>query len=96
MTRGYIGAIADYIGPFGVFPRPNVYSDEQIMAWILDGLERVKREHVPAVVTGKPPELGGIVARRYATALVVSMCSNSLRGPWEGFPWDARCSPGVW
>jgi glutamate dehydrogenase/leucine dehydrogenase len=69
VTRGYIRAIADYIGPFKDIPAPDVYTDEQTMAWILDEYERIKREHVPAVVTGKPPELGGIVARRYSTAL---------------------------
>jgi glutamate dehydrogenase/leucine dehydrogenase len=69
VTRGYIRAIADYIGPFKDIPAPDVYTDEQIMAWILDEFERIRREHVPAVVTGKPPELGGIVARRYSTAL---------------------------
>ncbi|MGE5174100.1 MAG: Glu/Leu/Phe/Val family dehydrogenase [Betaproteobacteria bacterium] len=69
VTRGYIRAIADYIGPFKDIPAPDVYTDEQIMAWILDEYERIKREHVPAMVTGKPPELGGIVVRRYSTAL---------------------------
>lgn len=69
VTRGYIRAIADYIGPFKDIPAPDVYTDEQIMAWILDEYERIKREHVPAVVTGKPPELGGISVRRYSTAL---------------------------
>ena len=69
VTRGYIRAIADHIGPFKDIPAPDVYTDEQTMAWILDEYERIKREHVPAVVTGKPPELGGIVARRYSTAL---------------------------
>jgi glutamate dehydrogenase/leucine dehydrogenase len=69
VTRGYIRAIADFIGPFKDIPAPDVYTDEQIMAWILDEYERIKREHVPAVVTGKPPELGGIAARRYSTAL---------------------------
>jgi glutamate dehydrogenase/leucine dehydrogenase len=69
VTRGYIRAIADYIGPFKDIPAPDVYTDEQIMAWILDEYERIRREHAPAVVTGKPPELGGIVARRYSTAL---------------------------
>jgi glutamate dehydrogenase/leucine dehydrogenase len=69
VTRGYIRAIADFIGPFKDIPAPDVYTDEQIMAWILDEYERIKREHVPAVVTGKPPELGGIRARRYSTAL---------------------------
>ncbi|OGW39233.1 MAG: hypothetical protein A2010_09440, partial [Nitrospirae bacterium GWD2_57_9] len=69
VTRGYIRAIADHIGPFKDIPAPDVYTDEQIMAWILDEYERIKREHVPAVVTGKPPELGGIAVRRYSTAL---------------------------
>src|SRR5512135_1727132 len=69
VTRAYIRAIADYIGPFKDIPAPDVYTDEQIMAWILDEFERIRREHSPAVVTGKPPELGGIVARRYSTAL---------------------------
>lgn len=69
VTRGYIRAIADYIGPFKDVPAPDVYTDEQIMAWILDEYERIKREHVPAVVTGKPSALGGIKARRYSTAL---------------------------
>ncbi|MHB8845974.1 MAG: Glu/Leu/Phe/Val family dehydrogenase [Nitrospirota bacterium] len=69
VTRGYIRAIADHIGPFKDIPAPDVYTDERTMAWILDEYERIKREHVPAVVTGKPPELGGIVARRYSTAL---------------------------
>jgi glutamate dehydrogenase/leucine dehydrogenase len=69
VTRGYIRAIADHIGPFKDIPAPDVYTDDQIMAWILDEYERIKREHAPAVVTGKPPELGGIAARRYSTAL---------------------------
>jgi len=69
VTRGYIRAIADFMGPFKDIPAPDVYTDEQIMAWILDEYERIKREHVPAVVTGKPPELGGIAVRRYSTAM---------------------------
>ena len=69
VTRGYIRAIADHLGPFKDIPAPDVYTDERTMAWILDEYERIKREHVPAVVTGKPPELGGIAARRYSTAL---------------------------
>jgi glutamate dehydrogenase/leucine dehydrogenase len=69
VTRGYIRAIADHIGPFKDIPAPDVYTDEQTMAWVLDEYEQIKREHCPAVVTGKPPALGGIRARRYSTAL---------------------------
>jgi glutamate dehydrogenase/leucine dehydrogenase len=69
VTRGYIRAIADQLGPEKDIPAPDVYTDERTMAWILDEYERIKREHVPAVVTGKPPQLGGIAARRFSTAL---------------------------
>ncbi len=69
VTRGYIRAIADYIGPYKDIPAPDVYTDEKIMVWILDEFERIKGEHVPAVVTGKPIELGGSKARSYSTSL---------------------------
>jgi glutamate dehydrogenase/leucine dehydrogenase len=69
VTRGYVRAIADYLGPFKDIPAPDVYTDETIMIWILDEYERIKGEHVPAVVTGKPVELQGIMARRYSTSL---------------------------
>lgn len=69
VTRGYIRAIADFIGPFKDIPAPDVYTDEAIMVWILDEYEQIKRQHVPAVVTGKPFDLGGIRVRRYSTSL---------------------------
>jgi len=71
VTRGYVRAIAEHIGPFKDIPAPDVYTDEKIMIWILDEYERIKGEHVPAVVTGKPMELQGIKARRYSTSLVL-------------------------
>ncbi len=69
VTRAYIRAIQDYIGPFKDIPAPDVYTDEHIMVWILDEYERIKGQHVPAVVTGKPYELQGIKARTYSTSL---------------------------
>ncbi|VVB94162.1 Glutamate dehydrogenase [uncultured archaeon] len=69
ITRGYIRAIEEYIGPFKDIPAPDVYTDEKIMVWILDEFERIKGEHIPAVVTGKPIELGGSRARSYSTSL---------------------------
>jgi glutamate dehydrogenase/leucine dehydrogenase len=69
VTRGYIRAISDYIGPYKDIPAPDVYTDEKIMAWILDEFELIKGEHVPGVVTGKPIELGGSKARSYSTSL---------------------------
>jgi glutamate dehydrogenase/glutamate dehydrogenase (NAD(P)+) len=69
VTRGYVRAISAYIGPFKDIPAPDVYTDEKIMVWILDEYERIKGEHVPAVVTGKPLELAGSRARSYSTSL---------------------------
>ncbi len=69
VTRGYIRAIAEFIGPFKDIPAPDVYTDGQIMVWILDEYERIKGMHVPAIVTGKPPELAGCKARSYSTSL---------------------------
>jgi glutamate dehydrogenase/leucine dehydrogenase len=69
VTRGYIRAIADYIGPYKDIPAPDVYTDEQIMVWILDEYERIKGMHVPAVVTGKPIEMAGSKVRNYSTSL---------------------------
>jgi glutamate dehydrogenase len=69
VTRGYIRAIAEYIGPYKDIPAPDVYTDEKIMVWIMDEYERIKGQHVPAVVTGKPLELAGSRARRYSTSL---------------------------
>lgn len=69
VTRGYIRAIANYIGPHKDIPAPDVFTDDKIMAWILDEYERIKGEHISAVVTGKPIELGGSKARSYSTSL---------------------------
>jgi glutamate dehydrogenase/glutamate dehydrogenase (NAD(P)+) len=69
ITRAYVRATETHIGPFKDIPAPDVYTDERIMVWILDEYEKIKGEHVPSVVTGKPPELGGIAARAYSTSL---------------------------
>ncbi|MDW7726970.1 MAG: Glu/Leu/Phe/Val dehydrogenase [Candidatus Methanoperedens sp.] len=69
VTRAYIRDISDYIGPFKDIPAPDVYTDEKIMAWIMDEFERMRGKHTPAVVTGKPLELGGSKARSYSTSL---------------------------
>lgn len=68
LSRAYIRAIADNIGPFKDVPAPDVYTNPQIMAWMLDEYEKVKGYHCPAVITGKPLELGGSEGREDATA----------------------------
>jgi glutamate dehydrogenase/leucine dehydrogenase len=68
LARGYIKAIADFIGPDVDVPAPDVNTDPRIMAWMLDEYEKINRKHVSGVITGKPLSLGGSKARSYSTA----------------------------
>jgi glutamate dehydrogenase (NADP+) len=68
LTRSYTRAIADFIGPERDIPAPDVYTDSQTMAWIMDEYSRIKGYNVPGVVTGKPLEIGGSLGRATATA----------------------------
>jgi len=68
LSRGYIDKLADFIGPDKDIPAPDVYTDGQIMSWMLDEFEKLHRGHYPAVITGKPLELGGSAGRGTATA----------------------------
>ena len=67
VTRRYTAEIIDFIGPDKDIPAPDMGTDEQVMAWIMDTYSQQVGHTEPAVVTGKPPALGGSVARREAT-----------------------------
>ena len=67
VTRRYTAEVIEMIGPQKDIPAPDLGTDEQVMAWIMDTYSQHQGYAVPAVVTGKPPELGGSVARREAT-----------------------------
>ncbi|MGB9699190.1 MAG: Glu/Leu/Phe/Val family dehydrogenase [Thermodesulfobacteriota bacterium] len=67
MTRRFTWEIAMIIGPERDIPAPDVYTDPQIMAWIMDTYSILKGYSVPGVVTGKPLELGGSLGRHEAT-----------------------------
>ena len=69
LSRGYAKAFSHVIGPNIDIPAPDVYTDAQTMAWILDEYEKIHKGHFPAAITGKPIELGGSVGRDNATAL---------------------------
>jgi len=68
LTRAYTRAISNIIGPEVDIPAPDVYTNAQIMAWIMDEYSRVAGKYTPAVVTGKPVEVGGSAGRDTATA----------------------------
>lgn len=68
LSRGYIRSVADFIGPHNDVPAPDVYTNPQVMAWMLDEYETITRRHLPGVITGKPIDLGGSQGRADATA----------------------------
>lgn len=69
LSRGYMRAIARYVGVTQDVPAPDVNTNPQIMAWMLDEYELISGHREPGVITGKPLELGGSRGRGPATAL---------------------------
>jgi glutamate dehydrogenase/leucine dehydrogenase len=68
MTRRYASEILPLIGPDQDIPAPDVYTDSQTMAWIMDTYSMMKGHTIPGVVTGKPISIGGSLGRGEATA----------------------------
>ncbi|NEO86386.1 MAG: Glu/Leu/Phe/Val dehydrogenase [Spirulina sp. SIO3F2] len=68
LSRGYIDAIADFIGPDVDILAPDMYTNAMIMGWMMDQYSIIKRQVSPAVVTGKPLAMGGSAGRSTATA----------------------------
>ncbi|MDY7023445.1 MAG: Glu/Leu/Phe/Val dehydrogenase, partial [Cyanobacteriota bacterium] len=69
LSRGYVDAIADFIGPDIDIPAPDVYTNPMIMGWMMDQYSIIRRQLCPGVVTGKPIELSGSLGRDTATAM---------------------------
>lgn len=69
LSRGYIDAIAYFIGPDKDIPAPDVYTNPQIMAWMVDEYEKIVGHKAPGVITGKPLIVGGAKGRGNATAM---------------------------
>ncbi len=80
MTRRYTSEIIDFIGPEKDVPAPDMGTNEQTMAWIMDTYSMHMRQTVTSVVTGKPFTLGGSRGRREATGRGVrKVCDEALR-----------------
>jgi glutamate dehydrogenase (NAD(P)+) len=67
MTRRYTAEILNFIGPEVDVPAPDMGTNEQVMAWIMDTYSQHKGHAVPEIVTGKPVAIGGTLGRRDAT-----------------------------
>lgn len=76
LTRRYAAMILDMIGPYRDVPAPDLYTDAQVMAWIMDTYSQFRGYLVPEVVTGKPINLGGSEGREEATSLGVVICAR--------------------
>jgi glutamate dehydrogenase (NAD(P)+) len=76
LTRRYVAEIIDAIGPEKDVPAPDVNTNEQVMAWIMDTYSMHVGHTETAVVTGKPLELGGSLGRREATGRGVSIIAR--------------------
>ena len=96
LARGYIRQVAPHLKVTKDVPAPDVYTNPQIMAWMMDEYETISQEHHPGVITGKPLELGGSAGRSDATARggiytvreaakKLDLSSSSLRYAIQGF-----------
>ena len=76
LTRRYIAEIIDAIGPEKDVPAPDVNTNEQVMAWVMDTYSMHVGHTTTAVVTGKPVEMGGSLGRREATGRGVMIATR--------------------
>jgi glutamate dehydrogenase (NAD(P)+) len=79
MTRRYTAELMEFIGPEKDVPAPDVGTNEQTMAWMMDTYSMHQRQTVTSVVTGKPLNIGGSRGRLQATGRGISVvCDNAL------------------
>jgi glutamate dehydrogenase len=76
LSRGYVRAISQIVGPTKDIPAPDVFTNSQIMAWMMDEYSRIDEFNNPGFITGKPIVLGGSHGRESATAKGVTIVLN--------------------
>ena len=80
LTRRYTSDLMDFIGPERDVPAPDMNTNEQVMAWMMDTYSMHVRHTVTAVVTGKPVEIGGSRGRREATGRgLLFVCNEAAK-----------------
>jgi glutamate dehydrogenase (NAD(P)+) len=80
LTRRYTAELIEFLGPEKDVPAPDVNTNEQIMAWMMDTYSMHMRQTVTAIVTGKPINIGGSRGRREATGRgVMIVCDEALK-----------------
>lgn len=86
LSRGYIDAIADFIGPDVDILAPDVYTNDMIMGWMLDQYNIIQRKICPAVITGKPLTMGGSRGRDTATGTGAFYVIQAMLNKFEQKP----------
>ena len=80
MTRRYTAELVEFIGPEKDVPAPDMNTNEQVMAWMMDTFSMHMRQTVTAVVTGKPINIGGSRGRREATGRgIMIVCDEAVK-----------------
>jgi len=90
MTRRFTAELIEVIGPEKDVPAPDMNTNEQTMAWMMDTYSMHMRQTVTAVVTGKPIEIGGSRGRREATGRGVMLVTLQAVKKLGRLPWDTR------
>ncbi|NJR48547.1 MAG: Glu/Leu/Phe/Val dehydrogenase [Leptolyngbyaceae cyanobacterium CSU_1_3] len=88
LSRGYIDAIADFIGADVDILAPDVYTNAMIMGWMMDQYSIIKRQLSPGVVTGKPIAMGGSLGREAATATGAFYTIETILPKFDRVPQD--------
>jgi glutamate dehydrogenase len=73
LSRGYVRAISQIVGPTKDIPAPDVFTDSHTMAWMMDEYSKIKEHNVPGFITGKPIMVGGSLGRVTATSKGVAI-----------------------
>ena len=76
VTRRYTAELSEWLGPERDIPAPDIGTNDQIMAWVMDTYSMHVRQATTAVVTGKPLDLGGSQGRKEATGRGLMICAN--------------------
>ena len=78
VSRGFVQALHDVLGPETDIPAPDVYTNAMVMGWMTDEYSRIERRRCPGTFTGKPIELGGSLGRDDATGRGAYYCIKEL------------------
>ena len=96
LSRGYVRAIAPLIGEEVDIPAPDVGTNAQIMAWMVDEYSKIAGRNAPAVFTSKPPELWGNPVREYATGFGVAVAAREVaKRLWGGLEGKTAAVQGM-